>query len=48
MVITATIAGVKKTFLLGSREGAPDLQIEVFSESSPSAAPSAAARPATR
>ena len=35
MVITATIAGVKKTFLLGSREGAPDLQIEVFSESSP-------------
>lgn len=35
MVITATIAGVKKTFLLGSREGAPHLQIEVFSESSP-------------
>jgi transcription elongation factor GreA len=35
MVVKATIAGVKKTFLLGSREGAPDLEIEVFSESSP-------------
>ncbi|MDX5318430.1 MAG: transcription elongation factor GreA [Actinomycetes bacterium] len=35
MVVKATIAGVRKTFLLGSREGAPDLEIEVFSESSP-------------
>ena len=35
MVITAIIAGTKETFLLGSREGAKDLDIDVFSESSP-------------
>lgn len=35
MVVKATIAGVKKTFLVGSREGAVDLEIEVFSENSP-------------
>lgn len=35
MVVTATIAGTKRTFLMGSREGAPDLTIEVYSESSP-------------
>lgn len=35
MVVKAVIAGQRKTFLLGSREGAPDLEIEVFSEKSP-------------
>ena len=35
MVVTAVIAGTKETFLLGSREGAPDLDIDVFSENSP-------------
>ncbi|MGC5628647.1 transcription elongation factor GreA [Georgenia sp. Z1344] len=35
MVITASIAGKKRTFLLGSREAAEGLDIEVFSESSP-------------
>ena len=35
MVVTATIAGKKRTFLLGSREAAPGLDVEVYSESSP-------------
>lgn len=35
MVVTATIAGRERTFLLGSREAARGLDIEVFSESSP-------------
>jgi len=35
MVVTATIAGEKEVFLLGSREAAQDVDIEVFSESSP-------------
>src|SRR5699024_11361541 len=35
MVITATIAGERETFLLGSREAAPDVEIDVFSEGSP-------------
>ncbi|WP_127129759.1 transcription elongation factor GreA [Georgenia sp. SYP-B2076] len=35
MVVTATIAGRERTFLLGSREGAPELEIDVYSESSP-------------
>ncbi|GAA4421968.1 transcription elongation factor GreA [Georgenia halophila] len=35
MVVTCTIAGKDRTFLLGSREGAPDLEIDVYSESSP-------------
>ncbi|RPF26047.1 MULTISPECIES: transcription elongation factor GreA [Georgenia] len=35
MVVTAKVAGKERTFLLGSREGAPDLDIEVYSESSP-------------
>jgi len=35
MVVTATIAGKKRTFLLGSREAAPGLDIDVYSESSP-------------
>ena len=35
MVITATIAGKERKFLLGSREGAPDVTIDVYSESSP-------------
>ena len=35
MVVTAEIAGEKETFLLGSREGAPDVEIDVFSEGSP-------------
>ncbi|MGO1509583.1 MAG: transcription elongation factor GreA [Actinomycetaceae bacterium] len=35
MVITAKIAGKKRTFLLGSREAAEGLDVEVFSESSP-------------
>lgn len=34
MVIKAVVAGTKRTFLLGSREGA-DMDIEVFSEKSP-------------
>lgn len=35
MVITATIAGKERTFLLGSREAAPGLKVDVYSESSP-------------
>ncbi|MFH5824381.1 transcription elongation factor GreA [Georgenia sp. AZ-5] len=35
MVVTATIAGKERTFLLGSREAAPGLDIEVYSEHSP-------------
>jgi transcription elongation factor GreA len=35
MVVTAKIAGKKRTFLLGSREASDGLEIEVFSESSP-------------
>lgn len=35
MVVTATVAGRELTFLLGSREAAPGLKIEVYSESSP-------------
>lgn len=35
MVVTATIAGRERKFLLGSREGAVDLDIDVYSESSP-------------
>lgn len=35
MVVTAEIAGEKETFLLGSREGAPDVEIDVFSVGSP-------------
>ncbi|WP_230976512.1 MULTISPECIES: transcription elongation factor GreA [Georgenia] len=35
MVVTATIAGEKEVFLLGSREGARDVDVEVFSERSP-------------
>lgn len=35
MVVTCTIAGVERTFLLGSREAAEDLDIEVYSERSP-------------
>ncbi len=35
MVVKAVIAGTRKTFLLGSREGAADVEIEVFSEKSP-------------
>ena len=35
MVVTATIAGEKEIFLLGSREGARDVDVEVFSERSP-------------
>ncbi|KAE8764761.1 transcription elongation factor GreA [Georgenia thermotolerans] len=35
MVVTAKIAGKERTFLLGSREAAPGLDIEVYSESSP-------------
>ncbi|ROR72213.1 transcription elongation factor GreA [Bogoriella caseilytica] len=34
-VVTATIAGRNLTFLLGSREAARDLDIDVYSESSP-------------
>lgn len=34
MVVKAVVAGTKRTFLLGSREGA-DMEIEVFSEKSP-------------
>lgn len=35
MVVTAKVAGEKETFLLGSREAAPDVDIEVLSEGSP-------------
>lgn len=35
MVVTATIAGRERTFLLGSREAALGLDIEVYSENSP-------------
>ena len=35
MVVTATIAGKDKRFLLGSREAAKGVEIDVFSESSP-------------
>ncbi|UNX55617.1 transcription elongation factor GreA [Georgenia sp. TF02-10] len=35
MVVTATIAGRERTFLLGSRESASDVDIDVYSESSP-------------
>ena len=35
MVVTAKIAGKERTFLLGSREAADGLDVEVFSESSP-------------
>ncbi len=35
MVVTAKIAGVEKTFLLGSRESAADAKVEVYSERSP-------------
>ncbi|MGO1561009.1 Transcription elongation factor GreA [Actinomycetales bacterium JB111] len=35
MVVTAKIAGKKRTFLLGSREASDGLEVEVFSESSP-------------
>lgn len=35
MVVTVDLAGTRKTFLLGSREGAADVNLEVYSESSP-------------
>lgn len=35
MVVDATIAGRKKHFLVGSREAAKGIDLEVFSESSP-------------
>ncbi|WP_413451156.1 transcription elongation factor GreA [Georgenia phoenicis] len=35
MVVTATIAGEQEVFLLGSREAAQDVDIEVLSERSP-------------
>ena len=35
MVVTATIAGREKRFLVGSREAAKGMDIDVFSESSP-------------
>lgn len=35
MVVSATVAGRDRTFLLGSREAAPGLKIDVYSESSP-------------
>ncbi len=35
MVVKAKVAGEKRTFLVGSREGAVDVDIEVYSESSP-------------
>ena len=35
MVVTATIAGEEETFLIGSREGAPDVDIDVYSDASP-------------
>ena len=35
MVVTATVAGEQEVFLIGSREAAQDVDIEVLSESSP-------------
>lgn len=35
MVVTCTIGGMERTFLLGSREAAGDLDIDVYSERSP-------------
>jgi len=35
MVVKAKLAGAERTFLVGSREGAAGLDIEVYSESSP-------------
>ncbi|MHB1064895.1 MAG: transcription elongation factor GreA [Georgenia sp.] len=35
MVVNATVAGRDRIFLLGSREAAPGLKIDVYSESSP-------------
>lgn len=35
MVVTAVVAGEEETFLLGSREGAPDIEMNVFSAASP-------------
>ncbi|WP_127573509.1 transcription elongation factor GreA [Georgenia faecalis] len=35
MVVTAVVAGEPEKFLLGSREGARDIDIDVFSENSP-------------
>ncbi|MFC4554061.1 transcription elongation factor GreA [Georgenia faecalis] len=35
MVVTAVVAGEQEKFLLGSREGARELDIDVFSENSP-------------
>ncbi len=35
MVVTAVVAGDEETFLLGSREGAPDIEMNVFSAASP-------------
>lgn len=35
MVVKANVGGQERTFLLGSREGAVDIDIEVYSESSP-------------
>src|SRR5690606_19479180 len=35
MVVTAEIAGNERTFLLGSREAAADVDLDVYSESSP-------------
>lgn len=35
MVVTAEIAGKERTFLLGSREAAADVDLDVYSESSP-------------
>lgn len=35
MVVTTETAGENETFLLGSREGAPDVDMDVFSEASP-------------
>lgn len=35
MVVKATLSGNERTFLVGSREGAMDVEIDVYSESSP-------------
>lgn len=35
MIVTCTIAGTERTFLLGSREAAEDLDMDVYSASSP-------------
>ncbi|SNU02350.1 transcription elongation factor GreA [Ruaniaceae bacterium KH17] len=35
MIVTCTIAGVERVFLLGSREAAEDLEIDVYSANSP-------------